>query len=162
MCRKCLVTQGPAGVTDPWRDRDGKRKKIKTERETVWGLRHLLRYIMMMLWGRTRIRYGGHVCQRGVSICPSGLVGWVRDDGGCWRERCRRGCGERCSRLGDGVCRLNFYPRDQANRKWGVLVIKAVYLPQKSAGPRHTDVKVGIGCSLYRFALSGELCDTLS
>ncbi len=81
---------------------------------------------MVMLWGRNGVRYGGHVCERGVSICPPGLVGWARDDDGAGGE-VLTGCGEGCSRLGSDVCQLNFYPRDQANSKWGVLVIKAVY-----------------------------------
>lgn len=81
---------------------------------------------MMLLWGRNGIRYGGHVCKHSVSICPSGLVGWSRDDGGAG--------GKGVGRLWGGLqrtwgmwCQLNFYPRPRANSKWGVLVIKAVY-----------------------------------
>lgn len=87
-------------------------------------LRHLLRYIMIMLWGRNWIRYGGQVCSDGVSICPLGLVGWARDEGGAGG---RRGWWVVGRWHGDSVGQLNSHPRGQANSKWGVLIIKAVY-----------------------------------
>ncbi len=146
------------------REREREKKKIKTERETAQGAETSAQVYNDDAVGeewdkkwRSRLLAWSLHLSPGVSEVSQGWR-WG------WGEKGLAGRGEGCGRLGDGVCQLNIYPRGQANSKWGVFVIKAVYQlsNQQKQNLATRKLRMGSGVVYYRFAPSGKLCNTLS
>lgn len=96
-------------------DKEKQREtQTETEGETAWGPKHLLRYIMTMLWGEERNKiWRSRLLAWSLHLSPGVSRGEPRMTVGPCGKRGWRGRGEDCNRLGDSVCQLNFYPRGQ-------------------------------------------------
>lgn len=83
----------------------------------------------MLLWGEKQDTIWRSRLQAwSLSICPSGLVGWARDDGGPGgRGEVLAGWGEDCGRLGEGDASSIFIPDTERTVNEVAFVIKAVY-----------------------------------
>lgn len=146
-------------------EKNNQIEKNEDKRRRYRVLRHLLRCITTLLWGEEQDKIWRSRLQAwSLSICPSGLVGWARDDGGAGG-----GGGGGVGRLRWALWQtwgrwrqLNFYPGHRANSKWGGACYKSSLSAWQSAEAVGARADVGFRCSFYWFALSAELCKALS